>query len=112
MPDAVPADPVILPAPADYALEDGGIDIAERASTFRLLSERECPRSSPGEIVVCAPEDGEKYRYRPADPSSPTAMQEISDKLRLTLGPVEGDIVQMPTLHGAPSIGVRFRIRF
>jgi hypothetical protein len=34
------------------------------------------------------------------------------DKLRLKVGPAEGDIVQMPTLLGKPSIGVRARIRF
>jgi len=39
-------------------------------------------------------------------------MEEIGDALRLQVGPVEGDVVQMPTLHGAPSVGVRARIRF
>jgi hypothetical protein len=72
----------------------------------------ECAQSSPDVIVVCAPENEESYRYRPAGPPPPTAMEEIGDKLRLKAGPVEGDIVQMPALHGKASIGVRARIRF
>jgi hypothetical protein len=112
MPSATPVEPITLPAPADYTVE-GSDDLVERAKTFRVLpQERECAQSSPDVIVVCAPENEESYRYRPAGPPPPTAMAELGDKLRLKVGPVEGDIVQMPTLHGKPSIGVRARIRF
>lgn len=112
MPDATPVEPIILPAPAEYAAE-GSEDLVERAKTFRILPQkRGCPQSSPDVIVVCAPEDEERYRYRPAGPPPPTTMEEIGDALRLQVGPVEGDIVQMPTLHSKPSVGVRARIRF
>jgi hypothetical protein len=112
MPDATPVEPITLSAPADYRVESSE-DLVERARTFRILrQEHGCQQSSPDVIVVCAPEDGERYRYRPAGPPPPTAMEEISDTLRVKAGPVEGDLVQMPTLHGAPSIGVRARIRF
>lgn len=111
MPDAAPVEPITLPAPADYTVD--GDDLVERARTFRVLSQKEaCPPSSPDVIVVCAPEDGEKYRYAPAGPPPPTAMEELGEALRLKVGPVEGEVVQMPTLHGAPSIGIRARIRF
>lgn len=112
MPDATPVEPITLSAPADYRVE-GSEDLAERAKTFRILpQERGCPQSSPDVIVVCAPEDGERYRYSPAGPPPPTAMEEMSDTLSVKVGPVEGKLVQMPTLHGEPSIGVRARIRF
>jgi hypothetical protein len=112
LPDAAPVEPITLPAPADYTVEGRG-DLVERARTFRILEqERECPQSSEQVIVVCAPEDEERYRYRPAGPPPPTAMEELDQALHLKIGPVEGDPVQMPTLHGAPSVGVRARIRF
>ena len=112
MADAAPVEPITLPAPAGYTVEDRG-DLMERVRTFRILpQERECPQSSEDVIVVCAPEDEERYRYRPAGPPPPTAMEEFGDALRVKIGPVEGDVVQMPTLHRAPSIGVRARIRF
>lgn len=112
MPDAAPVEPILLPAPAEFTI-DGTGDLSEKAKTFRLLpKERECPQSSADVIVVCAPDDGERYRYRPAGPPPPTTMDELGEALRLNIGPIEGDIVQMPTLHGAPSIGVRARIRF
>lgn len=112
MQDAAPVEPITLPAPADYRGGAEG-DLAERAKTFRILpQERDCPQSSPDVIVVCAPEDEDRYRYRPPGPPPPTAMEELKEALRVKIGPVEGDIVQMPTLHRAPSIGVRARIRF
>ena len=111
MPDAAPVEPITLPAPADYTVEGRG-DLVERARAFRVLpQEQECAQSSPEVIVVCAPEDEERYRYRPAGPPPPTAMEEMRDALRVKLGPAEGDIVQMPSLHSAPAIGVRVRIR-
>lgn len=112
MQDAAPVEPITLPAPAEFTAERSG-DLAERARNFRILpQERDCPQASAEVIVVCAPEDPEQYRYRPAGPPPPTAMEELGDTMRLKLGPAEADIVQMPTLHSAPSIGVRARIRF
>ena len=73
MPDAAPVEPITLPAPADYTVEGRG-DLVERARAFRVLpQEQECAQSSPEVIVVCAPEDEERYRYRPAGPEPTTA---------------------------------------
>lgn len=111
MQEASVAEPITLPAPAELTTERA-YDLAERARTFRILrQERDCPASSDSVIVVCAPEDPERYRYR-AGPPPPTTMEELKEASRVKIGPVEADIVQMPTLHGAPSIGVRARIRF
>lgn len=112
MPDAAPAEPITLPAQVDYTGKSSG-DLAERAKNFRVLpAEKDCPQSSADVIVVCAPEDAEQYRYRPAGPPPPTAMEELDRVLSLKLGPVEADAILMESLHSAPSIGVRARIRF
>lgn len=112
MPSATPVEPITLPAPADYRVEEGG-DLVERAKRFRVLpQERECAQSSPDVIVVCAPKNDERYRYRPAGPPPPTAMEEAAAKLKWKAGPAEAEIRAIKGVAESPGVAVSARIRF
>ena len=52
---------------------------------------RACPPAPEGEIEVCAPVpvENDKYRLGPPVPSAPNAMEELANKLRWRVGPLE-----------------------
>ena len=85
-------------------------ELIERARATFSLEETPrlaCPEGSGDEIVVCAPIDNDQYRIAREATPDPTAMEELADKLRLKLGPVE-------VLPGMPGgrVGIGVRIRF
>jgi hypothetical protein len=70
----------------------------------------DCPQNEGNEIVVCAPApvENDKYRLGPQIPQSPTAMEQLSKKLEVKLGPV----TITPADHPKGGAGIGAHIKF
>jgi len=75
----------------------------------------DCPQTESNEIVVCAPskvDDPARDRLGPPISPSPTAMEQLSKKLQIKLGPVDANLASGATRSGSPWVGVRLKMKF
>jgi hypothetical protein len=75
-----------------------------------------CPEAKDNEIIVCAPKEDDPARDRlgPPIPNPPTAMEQLSEKLDVKLGPVDTHPASGTThsLVSSPWVGVTLKLKF
>lgn len=118
MPHALPPAAVEQALPSNYALPAGMIERERQVWVVDALPKRHerapCPEAKGDEIVVCAAREDDPARDRIGKPlpDPPTAMEEMSRKMHVKIGPADVHPTSFRDAAGGPTVGVSMTIKF